>query len=187
MSTEKSTTENLISLKKEKETFVNDYEQVLYMTRMSMKMYANSYYKATTFLEVSDIENIKESLSNYAREDQKITEFKKVIINDLTEFQKQIKDNHTQKLTELVKQKQFCEKQLRVFEVEKNKLIMERLSKIAWPYDHKTKEYDSKIEKLQTQIQKYEQKIEELKNTKPLATEKDILIYQMSLKEKFGK
>lgn len=167
--------------------FTADYEKVLNMTTLSMKMFANSYYKSATFLEASDIEQIKDSLNNYTNDSDKVTEFKNAIIDDLTEFQKQIKTNHVQKLAELGKQKQFLEKQIRILDVEKNKLVMERLAKIVWPYDQKTKEYDAKIAKLQMQVQKYAQKIEDLQQMRPAADEKDILLYQMSFKDKFKK
>lgn len=169
------------------EEFVLDYKKILSLTTMSMKMFANSYYKASPFLETSDIEQIKDSLNNYANNNEKVKEFKNAIIDDLTEFQKQIKTNYVQKLADLGKEKESCEKQLNILHVSKNRLIMDRLAKVEWPYDSKTKEYDSKMAALQIRVQKYEQKIEELQKTRPLASEKDILIYQMHLKEKYTK
>lgn len=162
----------------------SEYEKIFNLTSLSLKMFANSYYKSQPFLEVSDIEQIKESLNNYPNEDTKVKEFKTAIIKDLTIFQQQIKSNHVQRLAELTKQKQFLDKQVRILDFEKNKLIMDRLSKVSWPYDHKTKEYDAKIAKLQMQAKKFEQKIEELKSKKPTANEKDIILYQMALREK---
>lgn len=162
-----------------------DCEKILNMTALSIKMFANSYYKKLPFLEPSDIDQIKESLNNYAKSDEKLKEFKKVIIEDLTAFQKQIKANHVQKLADLGRQKQLCERQIVALEFEKNKLIMDRLSKVVWPYDEKTKEYDAKIAALQLQVKKYNQKIEETQQMKPIANEKDILMYRMHLNEKY--
>lgn len=162
-----------------------DYEKILNMTSLSIKMFANSFYKSSEFLEPSDIEQIKDSLNNYVNNNEKVVEFKNAILNDLTKFQKQIKVNHVQKLAELEKQKQFSEKQLRVLEFEKQKLVMDRLAKIAWPYDAKTKEYDNKIAALQIQVQKLAQKIEELQQMRPAANEKEILLYRMYLTEKY--
>lgn len=162
-----------------------DYEKILNMTSLSIKMFANSFYKSSEFLEPSDIEQIKDSLNNYVNNNEKVVEFKNAILNDLTKFQKQIKVNHVQKLAELEKQRQFSEKQLRVLEFEKQKLVMDRLSKIAWPYDAKTKEYDSKIAASQMQVQKLAQKIEELQHMRPAANEKEILLYRMYLTEKY--
>lgn len=164
-----------------------DYQKVLNMTALSMKMFANSYYKSAVFLDLSDIEHIKDSLSNYTNGNESVVEFKNVIICDLTNFQNQIKANYIEKLSELGTQKQFLEKQAKVLDFERTKLIKERLAKIAWPYDQKTKEYDSKIAKLQMQIQKFEQKIHELQQMRPMASEKDILVFQMSLKDKLAK
>ena len=167
-------------------TFSADSKKVLSHTTMAIKSLANSYYKASPFLEVSDIEQIKNSLNNYANNDKKVSEFKNALIKDLTNFQAQIKTSHIQKLAELGKEKQFCEKQVKVLDFAKHKLIMDRLAKVEWPYDSKTKEYEGKIAALQIKIQKYEQKIDELGKKRPSANEKDILIYQMQLKEKFA-
>lgn len=175
---------NLCAKVKE-ENVTLDYEKILSMTSLSIKMFANSFYKASEFLEPSDIEQIKESLNNYVNNSEKVTEFKNAILNDLTKFQKQIKVNHVQKIAELERQKQICEKNLRVIEYNKKKLVMDRLAKVIWPYDAKTKEFDVKIASLQLQLQKYAQKIEELVQKRPAANEKEILLYRMYLNEKY--
>lgn len=162
------------------------YSKILQMTNLSIKMYANSHYKTTAYLENLDIDQIKASLQNYANDNEKINEFKKAIIEDLSLFQKKIKETHLQKIVEMNKQKQLLEKQIRIWDYEKNRLIAERLSKIMWPYDSKTKEYDAKILTTQGQIKIIAEKLENLRQTKPMANEKDILLYQMHLKEKFA-
>lgn len=168
------------------ENFIADREKILNQTALSIKMYSNSYYKNVANIEPHEIEQIKKGLNNYANDQEQIKAFKKEIIEDLTEFQKQIKANHIKKITDLTKEKQLYEKQLRVLEFEKNKLIMDRLSKIIWPYDKITKEYDSKIAQLQAKVQHYVGKIQYLQAMRPTANEKDILLYKMHLKEKFA-
>ena len=171
---------------KNEEDLSGIYEKILHLTNMSLKMYAKSHYKATAYLENLDIDQIKASLQNYANDNEKINEFKKAIIEDLSMFQKKKKESHIQKIVELNKQKQLLEKQIRIWDFEKNKLIAERLSKIMWPYDSKTKEYETKIETTQGQLKIIGEKIENLQQTRPTANEKDILLYQMHLKEKFA-
>lgn len=168
------------------EEYMAENKRVLSLTSMSIKMLSTSYYKSNTFLEASDIEQIKDSLRNYTRCSDKVNDFKNELIDDLTTFQQQIKTNHFKKLADMAKEKQFLEKQVNVLNFSKHKLIMDRLSKVEWPYDNKTKDYDNKIATLQIKIQKYGQKIEDLQKMRPMATEKDILIYQMHLKEKYS-
>lgn len=165
----------------------NDYEKIINMTTLSMKMFSTSHYKKSAFLDINEVEQIKESIISYSDKDRGISNLKQELINDLTEFQKQIKTNYVERISDMEKQKKLCEKQAMILEYEKNKLIMDRLSKIVWPYDQKTKEYDAQIEKLQIQVQKYQQKITEMQQTKPIANEKDILIYQIKIKEKYKK
>lgn len=163
-----------------------EYEKILDLTELAIKKYANSQYKFASSLEPNEIEQIKKALNSYINNNEKVSEIKREILEDLTEFQKQIITNHREKVTELVKEKQSLEKQMMVLEYNKNKLIMDRLSKIIWPYDEKTKEYDQKIAQLQAKVEQYKNKIEKSKTMRPVANERDILLYKLHLKEKFG-
>lgn len=169
----------------EKEVSEN-IEKVLNMTNMSIKMYSTSYYKKSASLDTLELEQIKTALENFKNDCEKVQEFKNELISDLTVFQKQIRTNHIQRLAAVAKEKQQYEKELLMLNVEKNKLIMDRLSKIVWPYDEKTKEYDSKIAVTEARIQQYAKRIQDLQTTRPCANAKDILVYQMQLKEKYA-
>lgn len=172
--------------KKEEKISDEEHDKILNMTSLSVKMYSNSYYKSTPYLDSMDIEQIKNALKNYASKQENVKEFKKALVDDLTEFGQQIKEKHFQKISEMVKEKHTCENEAKHFESLKNQLVMERLSKIVWPYDSKTKEYDTKIAALQSKVEYYTQKITNLQSLRPMATEKDILLYQMHLKEKYS-
>lgn len=161
-------------------------EKVLNMTNMSIKMYSTSYYKKTASLDTLELEQIKTALENFKNNSKKVQEFKNELISDLTVFQKQIRTNHVQRIAAVTKEKHQYEKELLILNVEKNKLIMDRLSKIVWPYDEKTKEYDSKIAATEARIQQYTKRIQDLQTTRPCANAKDILVYQMQLKEKYS-
>jgi len=164
-----------------------DYSKILSQTTISLNKFANSHYKTTVMLEPNEIDHIKDSLNNYKSDDSRVTEFKNQLLGDLTDFQKQIKTNYSERIADYRKQQLLCEKQIQILNVEKHKLIMNRLSKIAWPYDDKTKEYDNKIAMLTTQSQQYAQKATQAEQMRPAANEKDVLLYQMKLKDKYSK
>lgn len=175
-----------IEIEDAKET-TQQIEKIFNMTNMSIKMYSTSYYKKHASLDTLELEQIKKALENFKNNNKKVESFKRVLIEDLEKFQKQIRTNHTQKIATLIKEKQQLERQLSTLNAEKNRLIMDRLSKIVWPYDEKTKQYSAKIAATETRITQYENKIEELETYRPMANEKDVLLYQMQLKEKFVK
>lgn len=175
-----------IDIEDAKET-AQQIEKVFNLTNMSIKMYSTSYYKKHASLDTLELEQIKKALENFKNNNQKVESFKRVLIEDLEKFQKQIRANHTQKIATLAKEKQLLERQLFTLNLEKNRLIMDRLSKIVWPYDEKTKQYTSKIAATETRIAQYENKIGELELYRPMANEKDVLLYQMQLKEKFAR
>lgn len=162
-----------------------EFNKLLGLVQLSLKSYANIYYKKSVSLFHSDIEQIKLSLNNYANKNRELTEFKQAIISDLTSFQRDIRNKHVEKIEELRQEKKSYEKQIATLEIEKSKLVMDRLSKIAWPYDKTTREYEIKIEVLQLKIKRCLQSIAELKEIVPCANEKDILMYKMHLQEKF--
>lgn len=177
---------NFCSKTNDEQEISEDYQKMLNMTALSIKMFANSHYKPSAYLEPREIDQIKNSLNNYTKSSERVNNFKQELIEDLTEFQKQIKAKHIQRIAGLTKERQIYEKQIKILDSEKNQLIMSRLSKISWPYDKKTKEYDSKIAQLQTKMQQYIKKIEDLQKMRPAANEKDIMIYRLHLKEKFA-
>lgn len=164
-----------------------EYERMLNLTTISLKMYATSYYKKTEFLESSDIDQIKAALHNYVNQDETLTEFKQELIGDLSEFQKKIKANHLQKLFVIAKQKQEYEKQVRAMEAEKSTLTANKVSTMLGLNKSKIKELDAKINAQKSQVKKCAMKIADLEQAHPTANEKDILLYQLSLKEKYAK
>lgn len=164
-----------------------DVAKIIAQTARSLKQYSQVHYKTTPYLEPAEVDQIKAALNNYANNNEALKSFKKELLEDLTNFQEQIKVNQAQRLQDLRNQKANCEKQLMILNVEKSKLIMDRLSKIIWPYDQKTSEYSKKIAALETQIEQLNQKIADLKKMRPAANEKDILLYQLHLKEKYTK
>lgn len=169
------------------EESLKDIKKILLQASISLKTLANAYYKETPNLEPNDIDYIKLALNNYKSDNDVINKFKTSLIEDLSDFQSKIRTNYSTRLAEVAKEKQICERKIKVLDFEKHKLIMERLSKVSWPYDAKTKEYDKQIVSLQNKIQKCEQQLLTLQKSKPMANEKDILIYQMHLKERFAK
>jgi hypothetical protein len=184
--TEKSLPAKMVSMVVDNE-YLKEVAKMISFINSSIDILSdNARYKAYKFIEVADIKQIKTTLSTYTNDDEKVNAFKEELLEDLTNFEKQIKTNHVQKIEELKKEKQFNERQLKVLDFAKHKLIMERLSRVEWPYDAKTKEFDTKIAALQVNIKRLEQKIEEAVKYRPLAKEKEILMYQMQLKEKYS-
>lgn len=164
---------------------IQDYTKILRMTNMSIKMYSNIYYKTLTYLEPSDIEAIKQALNDYHNRKEKVEEFKQDIIVDLTEFQQKIKNDHTQRIVEWTKKKILYERQIAILVKEKEQRIKQMISNLQWPYDRKTKSYDTQIKLLRIKAQKCVQKAAEYQALRPAANEKEILLFQMHLKEKY--
>lgn len=169
----------------EEDTTDKDCDKLFSQATLAMKSLSNAYYKSTKSLDLMDIEQIRISLNHYSSNNKKVSEFKKELLDDLDDFQKQIKANYAERISELRKKHKLLERQIKSLDSEKHQLIMNRLAAIVWPYDEKTKEYDNNIAKLEAQAKQYERRIAEAEKMRPMASERDILIYQMHMKDKF--
>lgn len=142
---------------------------------------ANQKYKGGKFLEPCELEEIKKGLA-FSDCNQGI---KEVFEKELTGFQEKIQKEYVQQIREYQQKKIECENQIEDLVNAKKEIVMKRLSQMLWPYDEKTRVYDKKISALKIQTARYAQKIEQIESIRPAASEKDIIIFQMQLKEKF--
>jgi len=148
----------------------------------ALKTAANQQFKGTTFLEPNEVEDVKKILEAEHCDNTKKAELEK----ELTKFQNGIISNYKQKLNELDEKKIAVENQLATLTSQKNSLVMKRLSKMLWPFNAETAKYEAKIEVLKTQLAKFQQKIEAIESMRPAAGEKDLLLFNVQLKEKFN-
>lgn len=165
--------------------FVKDYEKIIDLTTLSMDMYAHIYYKNFSYLEPIDIDQIKKSLNKFISNNNKTLDFKNELMDDLTAFQQQIKENQINKISEIANQKLACEKRLKFLNVQKQEYIINRLSCLKWPFDNEYKKYNAQISELENKSKYNTNKMIYLQKLRPSADEKDILLYKMHLKEKF--
>lgn len=143
---------------------------------------ATQQFKGNTFIEPLEIENIKKSIKTENCSNEKKAELEK----ELTKFQNEITANYKQKLAELDEKRIAIENQLLTLTKIKNSLVMKRVSQMLWPFNAETAKYESKIASLKIQLAKCEQKIQEIEAMRPAAGEKDLLLFQVQLKEKFN-
>ena len=143
---------------------------------------ASLQFKGSSFVEPQEIDQVKkilqgESCNIYT---------KKQIEQELTNFQNKINSEYKDKIKEYSAAKIELEDKLDVLESRKSKLVAERLAQFAWPFDEQTRAYDRKIYEFKARIRSFELKIQSVEAMRPAAREKDILVFQHQLKEKFS-
>lgn len=168
------------------ETKTSEVDKLFRITSMTIRSMANDKFKSRCYLGINDIDRIKEALENYRSQDLTTNSFKAQIINDLSDFQDKILTNRIAKLKKLRNEKIMLEKCARDLNTAKSKIVADRLAKIQWPYNEVTKQIDSKIAVVDIRVARCKQQLENLKNSKPVAEEKDVILYQMELKEKYS-
>jgi len=169
------------------QNFSEDYNKILNLTAISIRMHATSNFKDSEFLEINEIDKIKSSLANYTNQNKVVEDFKNEIIDDLTDFQKRIRTNHIQKIVDLTKEKQLYEMEINSIHNEAQKSAKGGLFQIKWPATAEKKETEGRIAAMQAKVQNLKQKISHLEQAKPFASEKDILLYRMHMKEKYAR
>lgn len=163
-----------------------EFKKLLTQTIMGLKKCANLSYKEHEEIEVDEILQIKAALSNFANDDSKIKEFKNSLLNDLDNFQSSLRQKKVRLLEQLKQEQRGYIKKAKELEIAKNKLIMDRLSNILWPYDEKTKSYDKQIEQCKIQLANCIRRIHLVHLTKATADTKDLMLYEMKMKEKYS-
>lgn len=144
---------------------------------------ANIQYKGASYVEPREIEQVKQMLET----EQCDVVAKKEITEELTKFQESIQANYKHTIAELRARKLELEEQMEAIEKEKSKIVSKRISQFLWPFDDSTRAYDGKIYNLKCKIRSCEQKIEEYAAMRPMAREKELIRFNMQMKEKFTK
>lgn len=160
-----------------------DFSEVIDTVVSSMTQTANSSAKESAFLEINEIENIKNSIDNSLFGIQIVSQ----VQDALSSFEAQIKENYSMKLQEYSEERILCENQIEALEEAKKEFMMKRLSQMLWPFDERTKKIDKKIEALRMQEKRCAQRESEMFLMEPTASEKDILIFKTKLEKKFLK
>lgn len=144
---------------------------------------ANVQYKGASYVEPREIEQVKMMLES----EQCDIVAKKEITAELTKFQESIQKNYKLTIAEFRNRKFELEQQVEIIENEKSKIVSKRISQFLWPFDDSTRAHDAKIYNLKCKIRSCEQKIEEYSSMRPMAREKEIIRFNMQMKEKFTK
>lgn len=144
---------------------------------------ANIQYKGASYVEPREIEQVKMMLET----EQCDVVAKKEIEHELTKFQETIQTNYKKTISEYRNMKIELEEQVEALETQKNKIVSKRISQFLWPFNDTTRSCDNKIYNLKCKIRSCELKMEEVSSMRPMAREKDIIRFNMELKEKFTK
>ncbi len=144
---------------------------------------ANVKYKGSSFIEPSEINQVKMMLETEKCD----LVSKKEIEKELTKFQESIQSNYKETINQYRTIKIDMEEQVELYEKEKSKIVSRRVSQFLWPFNDATRSYDNKIYNLKCKIRSCDMKIEEISSMRPMAKEKDIIKFNMELKQKFSK
>ena len=162
-------------------TLETNFSEIIGKVVSIMHGLASLSYKGSKFLEPSEVKTINDALENRDGKIEKITELKK----ELEQFEEQIQINYSLRICEQKKERLYFEYQIDMLENEKKQIVKENLSKTLWPYDSRTKRYDCRISLLKIKMAKCTLSLAQLTGMRPAASEKDILLFQIQLKNKF--
>jgi len=157
--------------------------KILHLAILSLKTFSNAFHKETCYISRGDIEKIQSALANYKNTEEKSKLFKQELMEDLNTFKKQLDTKTCQQIISIEKQAASYKEQIKqlktqTYEAEKN--LLNRL--VGNPIK---KENDAKIALINLRIEQYAKQVQELKTNGTTANEKEILLYQMHLKEKY--
>lgn len=163
-----------------------EYKKVLMNMTMSLKKCATAGFKTKASVDVAEIEQIKNSLMNFKGEEAEVTEFARKMVSELTNFQKVLRNNYVTRIADIKRKEMLVADKIKALETERTETVFNRLKNIVWPYDSKTKDYENQIAQYKNQLRAYQNRLSEAKQTRPSANEKDLLIYELKMKEKYS-
>lgn len=139
-------------------------------------------FKETPCLRLDEFNSIKAML---AKQDCNTVE-KQKIESALTFFQDKIKQDYTATIQECMNNMMTYETAIDNLEEQKRKIIVERLTNFSWPFNETTRAYDNKIFNLKCKLHQCRTQLEDVEIMGPAANEKDIVFFNMFLKEQFA-
>lgn len=140
-------------------------------------------HKTFKFVEPKEIEVIKNVILKIYRVPTKTRE---ALENELTKFEEEIKQDFRVKVLEYNEKRIACEEQADKLQTEKKKFILRNLLKFSSSFYKSIEIFDRKIKKLKMQANRYSDYIMLTGVTRPVAQEKDILLFKIHLKQKFA-
>lgn len=168
--------------------FNDEATKMVHLAVLSLKTFSNVFYKDYPYIDEEDIEKIKNALLNYACQDSKSKLLKQELIENLNQFKLSLEIKHKKQVQELQKQvlvQRHILEELKIQE-EKSTNLISKLLKISIQSSAKESSIKAQINMTSARLEKYSQQLEDLKTKGAIANEKEILVYQMQLKEKFS-
>jgi len=163
-------------------TLEDNLDEIINMVVSKMNSIASLSYKCSKFLEPVEIKKIQESLKIHVEKSENI----KAVKNELELFQEQIQIVYERRISQQKKERLYYEDQINRLETAKKEVMGANLSRMLWPHDERTKRFNTTIASLKAKIVKCNFKLRQLTSMRPAANEKDILVFQMQLKNKFA-
>lgn len=161
----------------------SDINLVVNQVLSAVSSMSQAQYKGSPFIEGVGIDQVQNILAKSSCS----SEIKSEIENELQMFEENIKVNYKKMVNEYNYKIMDLEKQIKTFEMEKQKIVDSRTARLLWPFNAETRYYDNNIFNLKCKIKNIGTKLEELLSMKPMAREQDLIDLDLKLKQKFVK
>ncbi len=169
----------------------NECTKILKLAIISLKSHSNAFYKENCSLDNADLESIKQALINYRNTQERSDLFKKELIENISGFQTKLREKSSKQISSLQQQifsykKEILKLKEEIEQSEKKTSLIEKFAQTHLNANSIRKQLEAKISLINLKIENLQQQINKILAEGAVASEKDILLYQMELKEKYS-
>jgi len=140
-------------------------------------------YKDKLELSVKEIEEIFREIKNIPAESDDVKMIKKLALDEVRKFRDKTSKNHVQRIVQIKIEKEIIKK-----DVQQLKIDLEKIeNNIFWKWldmvDEKSREVRIKYQKAQIRFKRLNDEYYYLKNSDPIASDKDIIMCKMNIQK----
>lgn len=163
--------------------FTEEQKQFVLKAVHVIDAFAKLQYKDKLELSVKEIEEIYREVKNINAENDDVKAIKKLTLDEILKFREKISKTHVQKIVKIKIEKEMIKKEAQQLKVDLLKIENNFFWKLLDMVEEKSREIRLKYEKAEINFKRLNNQYYELKNSEPMATDKDIIMCKMNIQK----
>ena len=145
--------------------------------------FAKLPYKEKLELSVKEIEEIYREIKNLPAETDDVKIIKKHTLDEVRKFREKTSKNHLQQIVNIKIEKEMIKKDAKKLKEDLEKVENNLLWKMLDVVDEKSRAIKSRYENVEKNFKRLNNEYYNLKNSEPMATDKDIIMCKMNIQK----
>ena len=163
--------------------FTEEQKQFVLKAIHIIDAFAKLAYKEKLELSVKEIDEIFREIKNIEAPNEDVKIIKRMTLEEINRFKEKTSKSHVQKIVKIKIEKEIIRKDVAQLQEDIKKIEQNFLWKWLDLTEEKTMEIRRKLEKAEKNYRRLNNEYYNLKNTEPLASDKDIIMCKMNIQK----